>query len=78
MSTHRRWCIALGLLLGATFSVLSWMGGEFHRSAPPMPERVVASGCETLFTRGDIEQGRVVWQSIGGQLPGSVWGAQGP
>lgn len=78
MSTDRRGWIALGLLLGATFSVLSWVGGEIHRSAPPMPERVVASGGETLLTRGDINQRRGVWQSIGGQQLNSVWGVQGP
>src|SRR3954451_14947986 len=74
MSTTRRLWIALSLLLATTFAVLLWMGGEIHRSAPPMPERVVTSAGNTLFTREDIEQGRIVWQSIGGQQLGSVWG----
>ena len=74
MSTSRRLWIALSLLLATTFAVLLWMGGEIHRSAPPMPERVVTAAGNTLFTREDIEQGRIVWQSIGGQQLGSVWG----
>ena len=74
MSTSRRLWIALIALLVATFSVLLWMGGEIHRLAPPMPERVAAIDGQTLFTRADIEQGRIVWQSIGGQQMGTVWG----
>jgi nitric oxide reductase subunit B len=66
--------MALCLLLCAGFSVLLWMGGEIHRAAPPMPEKVVTAAGTTLFTREDIEQGRVVWQSIGGQQLGTVWG----
>ena len=27
-----------------------------------------------LYTRADIEQGRQVWQSIGGHQLGSIWG----
>ena len=74
MSTTRRLWIALGLLLGATFAVLLWMGNEIHRSAPPLPERIVAASGQVLFTRGDLETGRQVWQSFGGQQLGSVWG----
>lgn len=74
MSTSRRLWIALGLLLGTTFAVLLFMGSEIHRSAPPLPEHIVSSNGDTLYTRNDIEQGRVVWQGMGGQQLGSVWG----
>jgi nitric oxide reductase subunit B len=74
MSTSRRLWIALITLLAASFSVLLWMGSEIARVEPPMPERVVTSSGQTLFTREDIEQGRIVWQSIGGQQMGTVWG----
>src|SRR5690606_35087356 len=60
--------------LVASFSVLLYMGGEIHRAAPPMPEAVVADNGETVFTRADIETGRTVWQSFGGQQLGSIWG----
>jgi len=74
MSTTRRLWIALGLLLGATFAVLLGMGREIHHQAPPLPERVVAASGQVLYTRADIEAGRQVWQSIGGQQLGSIWG----
>jgi nitric oxide reductase subunit B len=74
MSTTRRLWIALGLLLGTTFAVLLWMGSEIHRQAPPLPERVVSVAGQILFTRADLEEGRQVWQSFGGQQLGSVWG----
>ena len=39
-----------------------------------MPERVASTDGQTLFTREEIEQGRIVWQSMGGQEVGTVWG----
>ena len=74
MSTTRRLWLSLGALLIIGFSVLLWMGGEIHRQAPPMPEAVVTERGETVYTRADIELGRQVWQSIGGQQLGSIWG----
>ena len=74
MSTTRRLWIALGLLLGSTFAVLLWMGSEIHRQAPPLPQRVVTTSGQILFSRAELEEGRQVWQSFGGQQLGSVWG----
>jgi nitric oxide reductase subunit B len=74
MSETRRLWIGLGVLLGVTFAVLLWMGGEVYRSAPPMPERVVSASGQVLYTRDDIETGRQVWQSVGGQQLGTIWG----
>ncbi len=72
-STKRLW-IGLGLLLAVTFGVLLWMGREVYLNAPPLPEKVVATSGEVLYTRSDLETGRQVWQSIGGQQLGSIWG----
>jgi nitric oxide reductase subunit B len=74
MQTARRLWIGLGALLLVSFGVLLWMGGEIFRQAPPMPEAVVTEAGETVYTRGDIEMGRQVWQSMGGQQLGSIWG----
>lgn len=74
MSEAKRLWIGLGALLGITFAVLLWMGGEVYRSAPPMPERVVTTSGQLLYSRADIETGRQVWQSFGGQQLGSIWG----
>jgi nitric oxide reductase subunit B len=42
-----------------------------------MPEQVVTPEGRVIFTRQDIETGRQVWQSIGGQQLGSIWGHGG-
>jgi nitric oxide reductase subunit B len=72
-STRKLW-ISLAILLAASFSVLLWVGGEIHRVMPPIPSNVVTPDGSTIFTRADIEKGRQVWQSIGGQQLGSIWG----
>ena len=74
MSSTRRLWIGLGLLLAVSFGVLLWMGREVYVHAPPLPERVVSDSGQVLYTRNDMEVGRQVWQSIGGQQLGSVWG----
>ncbi|HBK55352.1 MAG TPA: nitric oxide reductase large subunit [Xanthomonadales bacterium] len=74
MNTTRRLWLGLGTLLIASFGVLLWMGGEVHRQAPPMPERVVSESGALIYSRTDIERGRQVWQSIGGMQLGSIWG----
>ena len=74
MSANRRLWTGLGLLLAVSFGVLLWVGSEIHRVMPPMPRAVVTTSGETIFTRADIERGRQVWQSIGGQQLGSIWG----
>ncbi len=74
MSTTRRLWLGLALLLAATFSVLLWQGREIYHAAPPLPDKVVSASGSVLYTRADIDAGRVVWQSIGGQQVGSIWG----
>ncbi len=74
MTPIRKLWLGLASLLTVSFAVLLWMGGDVYRHAPPMPERVVDASGRALFTRADMETGRVVWQSIGGQQLGSIWG----
>ncbi|MEZ5464506.1 MAG: nitric-oxide reductase large subunit [Lysobacteraceae bacterium] len=74
MDTTRRLWLGLGTLLLVSFGVLLFMGSEIHRQAPPMPESVVTTQGDILFTRDDIQNGRRVWQSIGGMQLGSIWG----
>src|SRR5680860_217594 len=75
-STRKLW-FYLATLLIASFAVLLWTGGEIYREAPPMPERVVSTDGQVIYTRADIELGRQVWQSIGGMQLGSIWGHGG-
>jgi len=74
MNTTRRLWIGLGLLLAVAFAILLAMGRELYLQAPPMPDRVVAADGRLLYSRADIELGRRVWQSIGGQQLGTIWG----
>lgn len=75
-STARLWVIlAAGMLV--SFGVLLYMGGEIYQKAPPIPEAVVSTSGETLFTREDIQTGQNVWQSVGGMQQGSIWGHGG-
>ena len=74
MSTTGRLWLGLCTLLVVGFGVLLWMGTEIHRQAPPMPQAVVTERGDIVYTRADIELGRQVWQSIGGQQLGSIWG----
>ncbi|MEO6263697.1 MAG: nitric-oxide reductase large subunit [Luteimonas sp.] len=74
MSNTRKLWLGLAVLLIASFAVLLWAGGEIFRAAPPIPEQVVARDGAVVYTRADIEEGRQVWQSIGGMQLGSIWG----
>jgi nitric oxide reductase subunit B len=57
-----------------SFAVLGYYGVEIYRQAPPIPEKVVTEDGTVLFTGQDIKDGQNVWQSIGGQSVGTVWG----
>jgi len=56
------------------FSVLLYFGYEIYLQTPPIPERVVSESGELIFTAEEIMDGQSVWQSIGGQEVGTVWG----
>ncbi len=74
MSTTKRLWWGLAALVISSFAVMLWLGADLMRTAPPIPERVVTESGQTVFTRDDIEAGQQVWQSMGGQQLGSVWG----
>lgn len=74
MSNTRKLWLGLAALLVASFSVLLWSGGQIFRAAPPIPEKVLTQDGHVIYTRADIEEGRKVWQSIGGMQLGSIWG----
>jgi nitric oxide reductase subunit B len=42
--------------------------------APPVPSKVITTGGQVLFDGKTIQDGQGVWQSIGGQEIGSIWG----
>lgn len=73
MSYKKLW-IWLAIVFIASFAVLGYYGGRLIYTEPPIPNRVVVSDGTVLFTKEDIETGQNVWQSIGGQELGSIWG----
>ena len=73
MKTKKLW-IGFGVVTTASFAVLLWFGAEIYRQAPPIPDKVVTTDGVVLFTGQDIKDGQNVWQSMGGQEMGTVWG----
>jgi nitric oxide reductase subunit B len=73
MHYTRLW-IGLAFVLVVSFAVLGYFGREIARQAPPVPERVVTPDGTVVFTGQDIRNGQNVWQSLGGQEVGSIWG----
>ena len=73
MTTKKLWFGFLAVMT-ISFAVLLYYGREIYRQAPPIPDKVVTTSGTTLFTGQDIKDGQNVWQSMGGQELGSVWG----
>ncbi|WP_347160017.1 nitric-oxide reductase large subunit [Pontibacter chitinilyticus] len=73
MKYTKLWIGFLAVIIGS-FSVLGYFGSEIYRQAPPIPDKVMTASGQVLFTGDDIRNGQNVWQSIGGQELGSVWG----
>lgn len=72
-STRRLWMVLGGLFL-VSFGALLFMGSEIYRQMPPIPTAVVSESGEVIYTKDDIQRGRQVWQTLGGQQVGSIWG----
>jgi nitric oxide reductase subunit B len=73
MKLRSHW-IALIVVVIASFAVLLGQKRELDRSQPPIPAAVVAEDGRVLFEGDDIRRGQNVWQSLGGQQIGSIWG----
>lgn len=77
MNPTRRLWVVLGTILLISFSILLFMGREIYRIAPPLPDAVRTTQGDLVYSGADIQTGRQVWQSIGGQQLGSIWGHGG-
>ncbi len=73
MQTKKLW-LGFTAVMVVCFGVLIFFGGQIYREKPPIPARVVTSSGTVLFTGQDIKDGQNIWQSIGGQEVGTVWG----
>ena len=74
MKNQRKLWIAFIAVVVVSFAVLIYYGKEIYQKAPPIPEEVVSTDGTVLFTGQNIKDGQNVWQSIGGQEVGTVWG----
>ncbi len=73
MNTKKLW-ISFILVMTISFAVLIYYGREIYRQAPPIPDKIMTADGKVLFTGEDIMDGQNVWQSVGGQEIGTVWG----
>ena len=71
--TKKLWKVLGGILL-VSFGILLFMGRQIYLTMPPIPTEVRTTAGATVYTEADIQTGRKVWQTIGGQQIGSVWG----
>ncbi len=70
---YRRLWVGLTLVVALSFATLAYFGREIYRKAPPIPAVVTETGRQ-LFTAQEIRDGQNVWQSLGGQEVGTIWG----
>lgn len=72
--SYKKLWISLATVVIFSFAVLGYYGGKIYLEKPPIPDRVVTSTGEVILTGEDIREGQNVWQSMGGQEVGSIWG----
>lgn len=74
MKAERKLWIGFASVMILSFAVLIYYGIEIYQAAPPIPEKVVTTEGVLLMTGQDIKDGQNVWQSMGGQEVGTIWG----
>ncbi|MEX0988079.1 MAG: nitric-oxide reductase large subunit [Bacteroidales bacterium] len=73
MKTKNLWIGFIAVMV-ISFAVLGYYGREIYREKPPIPTQVVLPDGTVLFTEADIRDGQNIWQSVGGQEVGTIWG----
>ncbi|MHB0970282.1 MAG: nitric-oxide reductase large subunit [Thermoanaerobaculia bacterium] len=74
MQQRRRLWFVLAAVVVASFAVLGVVGYKGIQGAPPIPDRVMTADGRVVFDGETIRNGQNVWQSIGGQEIGSIFG----
>jgi nitric oxide reductase subunit B len=74
MREYKKLWIALAVVVIASFAVLGGVGYKGIKNGPPIPAQVVTTDGRVLFSGDYIRDGQNVWQSIGGQEIGSIFG----
>jgi len=68
------WRHTVILTMVAGFTILIWLSAKTYRDAPPIPQRVVGTSGETIFTGEDILAGQSVFLKYGLMDNGTIWG----
>lgn len=71
---YKKLWIVLALVFFGSFAVLGYYGGEIYQTMPPIPEKIATEDGATVYTKQDIQEGQNIWQRMGGQEVGSIWG----
>lgn len=74
MNKERKLWIGFALVMCISFSVLGYYGYEIYQQAPPIPTQIKSPDKTVIFTSQEIKDGQNIWQSIGGQEVGTIWG----
>ncbi|UNY98796.1 nitric-oxide reductase large subunit [Zhouia spongiae] len=74
MNRERKLWIGFALVMLISFSVLGYYGYQIYQESPPVPKSIITDNNQVIFTEQEIKDGQNIWQSIGGQEVGSVWG----
>jgi nitric oxide reductase subunit B len=72
--SYKRLWIAFAFVVVASFAVLGGYGFRIASLAPPIPDKVCTLDGKLFFDGDLIREGQNVWQSLGGQQIGTVWG----
>ena len=73
MKYKKHW-FALVFVILSSFAVLGYSGWVLYQKAPPVPKKIQTHTGRVLYTGKDVMEGQAIWQSIGGQQLGSIWG----
>ncbi|WP_177736361.1 nitric-oxide reductase large subunit [Flavobacterium inviolabile] len=60
--------------MSISFAILGYYGYEIYQESPPIPDKIIADDTTVIFTGQQIKDGQNIWQSMGGQEVGTVWG----
>ncbi|WP_435133635.1 nitric-oxide reductase large subunit [Formosa sp. A9] len=74
MKKEKKLWLLFAAVMISSFSVLGYYGFEIYQQSPPIPKSIVSTNGDIIFTESEIKDGQNIWQSIGGQEVGSVWG----
>ena len=74
MACFKKLWFTLGIIVVLSFSVVGYLGRKIYQEAPPIPTQVLTTKGHVVFSKDDIQKGQSVWQSVGGQELGTIWG----